>query len=290
MKRTNFTKELKEQITQFYLSRPMSFQTVSEKFNICLPSVGKILNGIPIYSKAQIYNPKLKEDFFKIINTEEKAYFLGLLISDGNVFLKQDNNNRQASISITLQNEDKYILERFKVLLNSNTAISSDNRGCSYIAVRSSKMANDLANFGIIPRKSYYTYLPNIPNKLYNHLIRGIMDGDGSIQFLFSKAYNKTYRRICFCGSKQLMQDISDLLFNKLHLKQKPLVYSYKDRKLSEIHINNMEDIYKLGNWIYKDATIFLKRKKDKFELIKNDIYNHDNTEISNESNDSLPS
>ena len=80
------TEELKQEIIEFYKSHPMAMKTVCEKFNLSLPTVGKILKDIPKYSKASIFNPELDEDFFSVINTEAKAYFLGLLISDGNVF------------------------------------------------------------------------------------------------------------------------------------------------------------------------------------------------------------
>jgi hypothetical protein len=43
-------------------------------------------------------------------------------------------------------------------------------------------MAEDLSKYGVVPRKSYYTYLPKIDDKYMNHLIRGILDGDGSIR------------------------------------------------------------------------------------------------------------
>ena len=55
------------------------------------------------------------ENFFEEINTPEKAYFLGLLYADGtNVQLPTTK-----TMSITLQEQDVSILERFKKALNS---------------------------------------------------------------------------------------------------------------------------------------------------------------------------
>lgn len=258
--------ELKEEIINYYLSKPMTYKEIAIKYNLSNPTIGKILKDIPKYPKAKLYNPNLNENFFENIDSESKAYYLGLLISDGNVF--KEDSGRQASISITLDDNDKYILEKFKNELNTNTSINSDGRGCSQIAVRSNKMADDLAKLGIVPRKSYYTYLPNIDKKYMNHLIRGIFDGDGSITAKESHGSSNGYlHAFSFCGSEQLMKDLSEYLFTTLKLHRKPRVYNYKDRKLSEIKIHSINDMYLFGDWMYNNATIYLTRK--------NNIYNN---------------
>lgn len=264
MPRKIITEELKQEIIEFYLSRPMTYTTIQEKYNLSAPTVGKILSEVPKYSKAKIKNPNLKEHFFETIDNEEKAYFLGLLISDGNIY--KDNTGRQASISITLNLEDEYMLQKFLEILNANTMVGKDGRGSGQSAVRSNLMAQDLEQYGVIPRKSYFTYLPkNIPENLMPHLIRGIFDGDGSILVKINPKDNRYLHSFSFCGTHQLMEDISQYCSTILSLKQIPKVYDYKDRNLSEIKIQNIEDMLKFGNWIYKDASIYLVRKKEKF-------------------------
>lgn len=259
------TNELKEEIIKFYKSKPMGYKDIEKKYNLSTPTIIKILNGIEKYSKSIIFNPELKEDFFESIDDEYKAYFIGLLISDGNVFIDSDKKaNRQASISITLDNNDKYILEDFKKIIKTNTKISSDGRGCCQIAVRSNKMYEDLSKYGIIPNKSFKTYLPKLNSEMMPHLIRGILDGDGCINSHLIKS-GRFLHSISFCGSKQLMNDISDFLFENLKLKTKPKVYTYKDRNLSEISIRNINDMFIVGKYLYSNATIFLKRKYNKF-------------------------
>lgn len=62
------------------------------------------------------------------------------------------------------------------------------------------------------------------------------------------------------------MEDISNYTFEHLNLKQKPLVYDYKDRQLSELKIQNIEDMQKFGDWMYNYSTIYLNRKKDIYD------------------------
>ena len=274
MPRKIISEQLKQEIIEDYKSKPMTLNEVGIKFNLSNPTVGKILKNIPKYPKARIFNPEMNERFFQEINNEKNAYFLGLLISDGNVF--NDSTGRQASISITLDLKDEYLLQSFKKAVNSNTSIGHDGRGCGQIAVRSNLMAQDLAQYGVVPRKSYNTYLPQINKSMMSHLIRGILDGDGSV--LAKQNGTRFLHSISFCGTHQLMSDISEYCYNNLSLQQKPNVYDYKDKQLSEMKIQNYNDIKKFGNWIYSNATIYMERKKEKYD----EIIKHGNTELTN--------
>lgn len=261
------TEELKQEIIKYYLIQPITIEAVAEKFSFSKPTISKILKDIPKWTKARINNPFLKESFFKNIDNEASAYFLGLIIADGNVFKKEnDSQNTQASISITLNSKDEYILEKFKEVLQLTNTITHDGRGCSQIAVRSNIMAQDLKKYGVTPRKSFLTFLPKVSIEVMPHLIRGVFDGDGSIMAKPSPkndGHNRFLHSISFCGTHRLMEDISIYAFELLKLKKRPLVYDYKNRRLSEFKIQNAEDIKKFGDWIYENSTIYLKRKKD---------------------------
>ena len=272
MPRKIITKELKQEIIKYYLSQPMTMKQVEEKYELSHPTITKILKDVPKYTKAKLNSPNMKERFFQEINNEASAYFLGLLISDGNVF--KDNTGRQASISITLDLKDEYMLKKFKEVLQTNTSIVYDGRGCGQIAVRSNIMAEDLAKYGVVPRKSYSTYLPQISKEMMPHLIRGIFDGDGSIIAKpnpNNDGHNRFLHSISFCGTHQLMEDISNYILKNLGIKA--TVYDYKDRNLSELKIQSIHNIAKFGYWIYRNSTIFLNRKKDIF----NDFLKHYN-------------
>lgn len=264
MPRKIITEELKQEIIEYYLSQPMTMKQIEDKYELSHPTVTKILKDVPKYTKAKLNNPNMKEHFFQEINEEAKAYFLGLLISDGNVF--KDNTGRQASISITLHLKDEYMLEKFKEVLQANTSVSYDGRGCGQIAVRSNIMAEDLAKYGVVPLKSYNTYLPQVSKEMMPHLIRGIFDGDGSIMAKPSPnndGHNRFLHSISFCGTHQLMEDISNYILKNSGIKT--TVYDYKDRNLSELKIQNIHAMAKFGYWMYRNSTIFLNRKKDIF-------------------------
>ena len=66
------------------------------------------------------------------------------------------------------------------------------------------------------------------------------------------------------------MEDLSLYLYEKLNLEHKPKVNQSKFSNLFDFRINRINDINTLYNWIYKDAEIFLVRKRDKFIEFKN--------------------
>lgn len=75
-----------------------------------------------------------REDFFDIIDSEEKAYFLGFIVADGNVSIY----NNQYSLKIHVSMIDKEVIDKFLHY------IESDNK--TNIRV----VKNSLKNFIII--------------------------------------------------------------------------------------------------------------------------------------------
>lgn len=75
------TEEFKTNIVEYYKSNPMTVVSVCTKFDICNPTFYKILKerGVPVYSRQSLFNDGVDENFFNGIDSEVKAYFLGLL-------------------------------------------------------------------------------------------------------------------------------------------------------------------------------------------------------------------
>ena len=261
---------IRDEIVNYYLKKPVSFIDCAKKFNLSSSTISKIIYsyGVPFnyYTKSQIYNPDLDEYYFSDIDTEAKAYYLGLIISDGNVF-NLHRQNGEMLINITQYYKDSYILSNFLKEVHSNRSLSYDGRGCCQACVVSRIMANDLAMYGVVPNKTLHEYLPIINKDLQHHLIRGILDGDGCIHahILPSKITgNDTFPHyISFCGSKLLMHQLSNYLSNELDINR-PKVYEYENG-LNECKWKNKIAMISLGCYLYADATIFLRRKYEKF-------------------------
>lgn len=138
--------------------------------------------------------------------------------------------------------------------------------------VLSTIMAKDLEQYGVIPQKTFTARFPfNAPKQYYNAIFRGIIDGDGSIGFYSQpgkKAHNKSIR-LC-SASKEFLQDIQTLLFQELNIQ--PHSIRQEKENLWTIGYGAKNDLEKIISWMYKDSTICLFRKKEKCDLILNEI------------------
>jgi hypothetical protein len=136
-----------------------SVKRLSLEYNICEWSVCNILKKYRIITRIRKY--KLNENFFELIDNENKSYWLGFLFADGCVRKRQHKNGSNAggNINLKLQTKDESHLEKFKKDLDCNYTIRKD-------IIDKSSMKNFKGNL-------YYTStLSLFSNKMTDDLIR----------------------------------------------------------------------------------------------------------------------
>jgi hypothetical protein len=261
----NVTTEEQKTICNLYLQE-IATEKIAEMFYPRIKSgktIASILkdNGIEI-RKRGVVTMIAHEDFFEVIDTEEKAYLLGLIVADGCIV---ETDNKSDTITITLHRKDRYLLEKMQEIIGIGRKIL-DSRNESILSTSSNKMSSDLSKYGIIPRKSDKTYLPQIRDDLMVHLIRGIFDGDGTV-------YSQGKRLIFgFYGSEEIAKNIRDYLVDKIGITKTSV---FNKGTVSFVYFGNQKDVRNFYYYLYKDATIYLTRKKEKFESLF-----HVNTEV----------
>lgn len=213
------------------------------------------INYVRDYSKIRRNKSnciKVDIDFFKNIDSEEKAYFLGLMFSDGSVSKNQ--------FYLKLKDED--VILKFKKALKSEHNIMHRLRPESFtLEVSRQEMCNDLISLGCIPNKTRTLRFPNIKPELLNHFIRGYMDGDGCIRV------GMTSGKDCFDIASASYNFILDLkLVLEPHIKH---IGIDKETKCDVWHLRcGGKQVKPLLNWIYKDSTVYMQRKYFKYQLI----------------------
>lgn len=116
------------------------------------------------------------EHIFDLIDTPEKAYWLGVLYTDGCV--------TSNGFYTKLETKDRDWLELFKKFMNAEHPLLR-GQGTWFISIGSKYLNETLHQYGIIPNKTYDYFIPvYIPKgELESHYWRGCMDGDGCIGY-----------------------------------------------------------------------------------------------------------
>lgn len=141
--------------------------------------------------------------FFENIDTDTKAYALGLIWTDGTIDLKR------GVMRITLQQQDERMLERLRVAMGAlPLSILPPQRGgkakspTATLRVCSASILGQLQKLGLCESKS--ERLPKVvapPAGLLRAFVRGAMDGDGSL-------YRPEYPTIVFYNQNPFLRDL----------------------------------------------------------------------------------
>jgi len=223
----------------------------------------------------------LNEHYFDIIDSEDKAYFLGLLYADGY------NNTKRHQVFIGLIESDKKILEIFCKFLKTNKPLRiikcKNKQTLNRLCIENTYLSKYLESIGLIHNKSFDLLFPKwLKLSLYSHFIRGYFDGDGCITFGSSIRKNKDgtqrvknngipYKKH-FCGTISIASsnEFCDTL--KFYIENNFSIHCGINRKnkVSVLVIRGNKQIFKIMNWLYTGSTIYLERKYNKYlEYIK---------------------
>lgn len=217
---------------------------------------------------------RIDHDFFNKIDSEKKAYILGLIMTDGNIH-KQHN-----SLRFDFQKRDRELCEIARNSLNSNAKIVEREikRGGSQVRVQfnSKTLIVDLAKLGVEPgNKTYKNKFPSefvVPRQYQRDYIRGVLDGDGGVIKYRRSWKDKQYMRyaICLSGTQDLVKGVQHVLIRDAGTTGTKVV---KDKRTIDNHSMNYsgrDDIVKIFEYLYPSGFNpegnCLKRKYDRMK------------------------
>ena len=264
----NYTKEQIKLIIDYYTINCISTYKIAKLFNCSQTTINTLLtkNKVKIRTRSNAALNKTTKytkntNYFSEINSIDKAYFLGLLIADGN------NDRRLAGqVSINLIELDKDILLIFKNQLNYNgelKLIKNKNYQNQYkLIIASKKLSDDLFNLGMISKKDFATYFPPIKKEFYSHFIRGIFDGDGCIH-----KNKRNQNTIYITGNFNLIKTIYNILLKECNLNNTKLK-KIGNKSTTTLVFSGNNQVKKIGKYMYNNCkNFYIKRKKEKFDL-----------------------
>ena len=209
-------------------------------------------------------NGRINLDFFHEINTEEKAYWLGFIYADGCIFSNETGVRR---FSICLSVRDREHLQKLGNIFNQQIEQFPGSSHLVSLVIGGPNIYNDLSDHGIEECKTNSnktTVLEYVSCGLINHFIRGYFDGDGSVSHLKNDKRRCTFNLV---GSHNFIPKVQEIMENNIPGLSEILITEVNNVVCSLYYRkhDNFKEIYK---WLYKDATVWLERKREKFEEI----------------------
>lgn len=260
------------QIIELYKSG-IIIKDIANEFNIGEKRVSNILKKyniqiLPSYERQRKYS--LNDHYFDCIDTQDKAYLLGLLYADG--------CNSNGHIVIRLQERDRDILEKMNIALGSNRPLrfidySSRSDCCQNqysLDIVNQYMSNQLSLLGMVPNKSLVLEFPQWMNvELYSHFIRGYFDGDGYV----SKNYNNA--KLTIIGTKFFCEKVKDILYKDIGINACIyLCHKNESTTTRTLQISGRNQIKKFLDYIYNNANLYLDRKYNIYQSLYTDKNN----------------
>lgn len=270
----------KENLEYLYIEKQLSTVDISKLCTVGRDTVSRYLKkfGIPVRSPKQggymksIKSDSLLNDFFTNIDSDEKAYVFGILLGDGYV--------TKNKIILTLAKMDEQIIYDIAQILNANDYIhhkksrSENEQDKISLAFRRTDMVNDLiANGFVISPKSLHEPFVQFDNDMLTwSFIRGVFDADGCIRYYDRIIDNKIYKKykISFTCGQDFCYGLKNFIETKYNIclplrcvhrqqqNQGTYVFEVASRDVINLFKNNM----------YNNSKLFLKRKKNIFDLI----------------------
>lgn len=247
---------------------------IAKKYHLDRDSIRAVLvkNEVQLVTQSN-WNKRYSwnESYFEKIDSHKKVYWLGFIYADGNIRIK-DQKNKLFQIAL----KDKAPIYTFLKDINSCHKVYSD-RGMYRVIISQAKIYDDLIKLGVNPNKSLTCKFPTekqLPREFINSFILGYFDGDGSIS-IRGKGW-----RICFVGTLDFVEKIKRLLLDSQNIFTNNQIVLEKrsgQGKIYYLTINgtcNKQEGYKrlvkIYNFMYKDVSDPLRRKKERFIKLLN--------------------
>jgi hypothetical protein len=255
----------------------VAVKELSNKYKTSKINIYRILNKYKTKIRSGEYSKRkypTNQEYFSKIDTEEKAYILGFLYADGY------NNVADRTVKLVLNEGDKEILEQinnciqpYKPLYfldhSRRRSLGSKVLDCYSMSISSEKMCQDLVRLGCPQSKTFKISFPTshqVPKGLIQHFIRGYFDGDGCIKIL----KNGEKQSFSLVGTESFLNSIQNFFVENLGITNTKL-YKPKttiNNNIAVLSHSSLKNCIKIRNFLYKNATIFMKRKYTKFNNI----------------------
>ena len=247
------SKGLNEVLTKEYLieehyNKGKTIRQIAREHNCSHSNIRKHLkkNGLESqtqmkgHDRARVYS--VNDDYFKVIDSDDKAYWFGLLYADGYIQRKSGTNDK---IRFLLTKKDKYLVEQLRDELGDMPVRTYTQKGTGHKSVFfdlfSQEMVDDLESKNMTAPKNERVGLPIIEDAFFYPFLLGLFDGDGSI------VTSNNIPTVSILGHLELVGWV------KSRLENDGFVFN-------GINIHNLGGIYRLSFSSQRNIPLFFKK------------------------------
>lgn len=204
----------KELLTEEWVINRLSQREIAEKYKVGLWLIESRIERFELTSARTKIKYLLNSEHVSV-ESPVFWYLMGLTLSDGHI----DEKNKRISITLT---HDYEILETLSLYYSKDKPIPVYSYLCTNNNTRYSLTLSDVSLINLFHslgvdgyRKTYVATMPDPNNKeMFNLMLRGFIDGDGSIRYT---AKSKQYLHFRFyIESKNLTNSLA-LMFKKYY-------------------------------------------------------------------------
>lgn len=222
---------------------------------VCSKILHKEIEELDANKVSQERQRLVKANPFVDIDNDTTAYFLGLLATDGCV-----SDKGKISLGLT----DLELIEDINWFLGGQLNIykyvdkrHSNAKPMHYIYFKNPDIVNTLVSLGLTPRK---TKTLKVSFSITYSFLRGVIDGDGCIV----KESQKSIAVFISTHSKNFCLQLSEFLLSNNYKHS-----VYEVNSMFTIRIGRKQQLLKLYDSMYKQATVYLERKRKLFDIIR---------------------
>lgn len=200
----------------------------------------------------------VNNDFFRVW-TPELAYIVGLFLADGSISDYEKSGKKKVTFSNVTTDRD--MLEKIAHICGYKNKVLDFKIGMSRVQFAGDFIWRFFTDLGFDNNKTYNAKIPaQLLDKpeLYSHLIRGMLDGDGSICVRNRRIH--IYPDANIVGTQTVVSFVSDIY---------PFFNTCGPHKAIYRVTYSGENAVKFLNEIYNDSSIHMDRKYNEYLRIK---------------------
>ena len=247
------------------------FDEIALDLDVSSRAFSRVLKEANINTRVKGRYEVLNQDYFEVIDTERKAYFLGLIYADGYVGIHDElvisfKDNEDGIRILNILKEEVGFTGELKTQIQNGGY--KPKATCAKLNFSNAKINSDLRKLGLSEYKlKSRKHIPDIPKELIPHFIRGLFDGDGSITVYYDSSSGKPCEKATFAvyGNDSLLQEIRDIFINELGCNYTSIRTTGNSDKIPEYRVGGKKQLQKVKHYLYDNATIYFQYKRDKF-------------------------